>query len=261
MLSFPTLSFITMSFKRKVVVVTGASAGIGEAIAIVFAKEGADLALVGRNEERLQKVANQCNKNGKNALIIKSDFTKEDDARTVIPKVIERFGKIDVLVNNAGTFIPGKILDGSLLKGYSEVMMVNLTVPVILTCEAAPHLAKTKGSIVNISSCAAYDEVSYSMSKSGLDNFTRCAALELGSSGVRVNSVNPGAVRTNVISSFENSEAIVESMVARSVLKKMAEPEEIAEMTLFLASTKARNITGENYIIDNGVNLIAASMQ
>lgn len=247
-----------MSFAGKVVVVTGASVGIGRAIAILFAKNGAEVALIGRNEERLGKVANECDAFGKKALIIKTDFTKKNEHSVVVPKVIERFGKLDVLVNNAGAYFEGKILDGTLRNVYDETIQVNLTVPILLTTDAAPYLLKTKGSIVNISSITFFDNVTYGVSKAGLDFFTKSAALELGASDVRVNSINPGAVLTETLLAMD--EAMIKTFKSRSVLRKIIEVEEVAELTLYLASEKANSITGQNFTVDNGFLLKCASV-
>lgn len=249
-----------MSLAGKVVVVTGASTGIGEAIATLAAKNGAEVVLTGRNEERLRKVADKCDAFGKKALIIKADFAKKDGHNVVLPKVIDRFGQLDVLIHNAGAHGGGKILDGSLRKDYDEIMLVNLTVPILLTTEAAPYLVKTKGNIVNISSVTFLDYATYGVSKAGLDYFTKAAALELGASGVRVNSVNPGAVLTDALLATSGSASELDAIKSRLVLPQIISPEEVAELTLYLASDKAKSITGQNYNIENGFLLKGASM-
>ncbi|KAL0867462.1 hypothetical protein ABMA27_008249 [Loxostege sticticalis] len=248
-----------MSFKSKVVVVTGASAGIGAATAVSFAREGAHVAIVGRNEAKLKDVAKQCAAVGAAPLVIKADVANDDDARRIINDTIQKFGKLDVLVNNAGVLEFGTILDGTILEAYDKIMAINLRAVVHVTMLAAPHLVKTKGNIVNVSSVAGQmlsvpTANAYGVSKAGLDHFTRGSALELGASGVRVNTVSPGPVETDMLASFATQAQMQQSGV-KTILDRISKTEEIADLILFLASDKARGITGSVYVSDNGAML------
>ncbi|XP_026764205.2 uncharacterized oxidoreductase SSP0419-like [Galleria mellonella] len=245
-----------MSFAGKVVIVTGASSGIGAAAALVFAREGANVVIVGRNENRLSNIAERCTQNGGTTLLVKADMTNDDDVKRIVDETINRFGKIDVLINNAGLSVSGSISNGDILKSYDGTLAVNLRAVVHLTAVAAPHLVKTKGNIVNISSIAGKMSTTalalpYSISKAGLDHFTRGAALELASSGVRVNSVSPGPVRTDF---FDNAGTAIswDILGSRLPLQRCSEPEEIGEIILYLASEKAKGITGSDFVCDNG---------
>ncbi|XP_063389173.1 3-oxoacyl-[acyl-carrier-protein] reductase FabG-like [Cydia fagiglandana] len=251
-----------MSFSGKVVLVTGASSGIGAATAILFSKEGASVAIVGRNETKLSNVAQKCALAGAQPLVIRADVANENEAGTIIKKTVDHFGKLDVLVNNAGMVRKASVADPNILKVFDEVMNTNLRSIVQLTSLAAPFLQATKGNIVNVSSVASLkvvgeDFMSYSVSKAGVDHFTRCAALDLAASGVRVNSVNPGPVRTDI---SENAglmppgagDATWQYAKTLTALNKVGEPEEIADVIAFLASDKARSITGSTYVSDNG---------
>ncbi|CAG4968039.1 unnamed protein product [Parnassius apollo] len=248
---------IAMSFVDKVVLVTGASSGIGAATAILFAKEGANVTLVGRNEVKLKNVVEQCEKYGKKHLLIKADISNDEEAVNVIKKTIDTFGKLDILVNNAGICRFTSILDENLMKVYDETLNTNLRAHVYITNLAAPHLIKTKGSIVNISSTAGSSismssrTLPYFISKAALDQFSRGVALELAQYGVRVNTISPGPVRTDI---FENANApiTVDSFQKMTALNRVAEPEEIAELILYLSGDKAKSITGSNYVSDNG---------
>ncbi|XP_072934673.1 3-oxoacyl-[acyl-carrier-protein] reductase FabG-like [Epargyreus clarus] len=250
-----------MSFTGKVVVVVGASSGIGAATAILFSKESANVVMVGRNEAKLNDVVNQCKKY-KTPLVIKADITKDNEARSTIATAVEKFKRLDVLVNNAGIVREGTVLDGTILQAYDDVMNTNLRALVHLTSLAAPHLIKTKGSIVNISSVAASSTPTvmsmnaYYVSKAGLNHFTRCAALELAPHGVRVNSISPGPVKTDIVSNSGNASFTLNDLMESTAFKKLLEPEEIADMILFLSSDKARSITGSDYVIDNGYLLV-----
>ncbi|KAI5633645.1 short chain dehydrogenase domain-containing protein [Phthorimaea operculella] len=192
-----------MSFKNKVVLVTGASSGIGAATAILFAKEGANVSMVGRNKKKLDDVAAKVGAVGKAPLVINADVSKDIDVKRIITETISKFGKLDVLVNNAGFASNGSILNGKILKAYDAIMSVNVRAVINLTTLAAPHLAATKGNIINVSNLSSTttpsrpDFTAYFVSKAALDHFTRGAALELASLGIRVNSVNPGPVKTD----------------------------------------------------------------
>lgn len=182
-----------MAFSGKVVVITGASSGIGAQAAKDFAKLGASLVVVGRNPENLQKVASECG--AENVLTVQADVTNEADAKRIIDEAVTRFSRIDVLVNNAGILETGSIENTS-LDQYDRVMGTNMRSIYHLTMLAVPHLVKTEGSIVNVSSVNGIRSfpgvLAYNISKAAVDQFTRCVALELAPKKVRVNSVNPG---------------------------------------------------------------------
>ncbi|XP_059046928.1 uncharacterized oxidoreductase YxbG-like [Achroia grisella] len=246
-----------MSFASKVVIVTGASSGIGAATAVLFAKEGADVVIVGRNEVKLATVAEECTCNGKAPLVIKADMSNDDDVKKIIDETIDNYGKLDILVNNAGMGAFGGILSDTAVSTYDKVMAVNMRAVVHLTALAAPHIVETKGNIVNVSSIAGKKVLtgsflSYSLSKATLDHFTRCIALELAPSGVRANTVSPGPVKTDFMDNAGVPGVNWDEMGAIVALKRYSESEEIAEMILYLASDKAKGITGSDFITDNG---------
>ena len=249
-----------MSFKDKVVIVTGSSSGIGAAIATKFAEEGAKVTIVGRNTEKLNNVGKKCN----NPLVVVADMNKDDNVKRILDETITRFGKLDILVNNAGMSRAATIQAEDAMKVFDEVMSTNLRSVVYLTHLAAPHLVKTKGNIINISSIAAFKVVgpgtfSYNASKAALDHFTRSIAQELASSGVRVNTVNPGPVRTDIVINMGVPAAVAEgffdTVKNMTALNRVSDPEEIADLVLFLASDKARAITGSSFLTDNGTLL------
>ncbi|CAG4987608.1 unnamed protein product [Colias eurytheme] len=249
-----------MDFKDKVVLITGASSGLGAAIAIYMSKLSAKLVLVGRNEKNLKAVAQQCEKSkGIKALPVIADVSKEADVERIVNEAIKHFGKLDVLVNNAGVTEMGGIRDTTLAK-YDKIMSINVRGVLHLTMLAVPHLIKTKGNIVNISSIAstkAFPAMTpYCMSKAALDHFTKCIALDLAADGVRVNAVNPGLVKTNILSAIGFSDADFDAFAKEAVettpLKKLTEADDIAAMVAFLASDCAKSITGCTHPIDGG---------
>ncbi|KAH9641643.1 hypothetical protein HF086_009989 [Spodoptera exigua] len=249
-------------FANKVVLVTGGSSGIGAAAVEAFAKEGASVAFVGRNEAKLKEVASRCQQHGAKFLVIKADVSKDEEAKTIVQQTIDKFGKLDVLVNNAGILRHGTVLEPNLIDNFDEIMKTNLRPVVLVTNLAVPHLIASKGSVVNVSSILSTwiklpGMISYAMSKAAMDHFTRGAATELASYGVRVNSVNPGPVTTDIRQNANMPTELSEENVVEkaTALGKAAESEEVADIILYLASDKARSVTGSCYIMDNGMFL------
>lgn len=248
-----------MSFVEKVVIVTGAGSGIGAAIASHFANEGANVVLAGRSESKLKSILKVCEKSGNKHLAVIADVTKEDDAKKIIKNAIEKFDKIDVLVNNAGIVRFASLLDDNGMKAFDEIMSVNLRAPVYLTNLAAPHLIKSKGNIINISSISAEKITlpimnSYGISKAALNRYTQGIAVELASHGVRVNTISPGPVRTEILANGGSTFAF-DPAALKIPLGKVCEPSEIADLVLFLASEKAKSITGSDLVADNGLKV------
>lgn len=253
-----------MSHKNKVVLVTGGSSGIGAAIAVRFTEEGAKVAIVGRNETKLDNVAKTCERNGHKPLIIRADVSNDDDVKRIVSTTIQHFEKLDVLVNNAGFTKVTNILDKDVMAKYDEIMGTNLRAVVYLTHLAAPYLIESQGNIINMSSITStitsfVGTFVYSTSKAGLDHFTRCIALELAPKGVRVNAINPGFVRTDILEnmgiSSEESDKIFEMQKYSTPLGKIIESEEIADLVAYLASDRAKSITGATHVVDNGTLL------
>ncbi|XP_030023289.2 3-oxoacyl-[acyl-carrier-protein] reductase FabG-like [Manduca sexta] len=248
-----------MSFSDKVVLVTGSSSGIGAATALAFAREGAKVVIVGRSHEKVEKVAAKF-AGLHTPLTISADVSDDHQAASLIQKTIDHFGKLDVLVNNAGISRPATVLQGNLLAAYDEVLATNLRAAIHLTTLATPHLIKTKGNIINMASVVGVippSDLSFlasSVSKAGLIHFTKGAALELAPHGVRVNVISPGPVRTDILDSIGTS-ATWEDFQKLTALNRVSEPDELADLILFLASDKAKSITGCNYVIDNGMLL------
>ncbi|XP_062529132.1 3-oxoacyl-[acyl-carrier-protein] reductase FabG [Bombyx mori] len=247
-----------MSYVGKVVLVTGGSAGIGAEIAVHFAREGADVAIVGRNAENLHKVAARCAKVGKLAFVIKADLSQDEDVRFIVKKTVEHCDRLDILVNNAAILKSSSIFTEDLMEAIDDIFKVNLRAVIQLTQLAVPHLTKTKGNIINISSILATSTLScpqflpYSVMKAGLEHFTRFSALELAPSGIRVNAVCPGPVKTEILNNA-GIERPCEKWEKLSPLKRIAQPEDVAEVVLFLAN--AKSVTGSYYVIDNGLKI------
>ncbi|HYE65782.1 MAG TPA: glucose 1-dehydrogenase [Pyrinomonadaceae bacterium] len=243
----------------KVALVTGATSGIGRATALRLAQAGARVAAVGRNERALAEVTEEIEEKGGEAMAVCADVTLEPAARQIVAQTAERFGGLDVLVNAAGHIANGTIENTS-LEDWDAMMNVNLRAVFNLMREAVPFLAQGRGNIVNVSSVTglrAFPGVlAYCVSKAGLDQLTRCAALELAPKGVRVNAVNPGVVVTEIHKRGGMSEEDYTAFLKRSEqthpLGRVGEPREVAELILYLASERAAWITGVTYSIDGG---------
>lgn len=250
----------------KVTLITGASSGIGEATALHFASLGSWLSLTGRKKDVLDKVAAECSTRGipkDKILVVPGDISKEADVATVVSKTLEHFGKIDILVNSAGILKNGTT-ENTPLSVYDEVMNVNLRSVFHMMQLAIPHIKKTKGTIVNVSSVTGLrafpNVVAYNLSKAGLDQLTRTAALELAADGVRVNAVNPGVIVTEVHKRGGMSEAeyakFLEHGKTTHAMGRVGKPEEVAHAIAFLASDDASFITGQTLAIDGGRSIM-----
>ncbi len=248
-----------VELKNKIALVTGASSGIGRATALKFAGAGARVALIGRDGEALEAVAGEIAKSGGESFVIAADVTREADAERAIAGTVERFGGLDVLVNAAGGLSSGT-LEETTFAVWDGMMNVNLRAVFHLMQLAITHLEKGGGNIINVSSVTglrAFPGVlAYCVSKAGVDQLTRCAALELAGKKIRVNAVNPGVVRTQVHRRGGMSEEAYTRFLEHSrgthPLGRVGEAEEIAELILFLASERAAWITGATYSIDGG---------
>lgn len=250
-------------FSHKVVIVTGASSGIGADTAILFAKESANVVLVGRDANKLNFVSNKCKEIGSGDILeIQADITNDDDINKIVDETVDRFGQIDILINNAGIGMPGGIYDG--IEVFDKTIATNVRALYALTCKAVPFIVKTKGNIVNVSSatslkCVKHVKVlAYSMGKAAVNHFTKCLALELSTDGVRVNAVCPGITKTPFFEAMGLKGTDVDRLLSDvpTALGKVAESVEIAELIIFLASDKARSVTGSIYVADNGELLL-----
>jgi NAD(P)-dependent dehydrogenase (short-subunit alcohol dehydrogenase family) len=246
-------------FAAKIVLVTGATSGIGKATALRFAQGGAYIAAVGRNEEALAELKKQVDGTGAHYLSIQADLSKDQEIEFAVSQSLEHFGGIDVLVNAAGHISSGTIETTS-LAAWDAMLNINLRAVFILMQKSLPTIIQRAGNIVNVSSVTglrAFPGVlAYCVSKAGLDQLTRCAALELAAKGVRVNAVNPGVVVTEIHKrggmTAEEYDTFLEHSRETHPLGRVGEAREVAELICFLASDRASWITGATYSIDGG---------
>lgn len=237
----------------KVVVVTGASSGIGRATAQLFGSRGSTVVAVGRNEKELSSLRNG------NITPHLADVTELSQLDRLVDDTIARHGQIDVLVNSAGVIKNGSI-ETTTLDDWDKMLNVNLRSVVALIQKCLPYLIEGKGNIVNVSSVAGTrafpNLLAYCVSKSAMDQLTKCSALDLAAKGVRVNAVNPGVVVTNLHKRGGMDEDVYGKFIEHSSgthpLGRVGTPDEVGELIYYLASEKASWITGATYAIDGG---------
>ena len=247
------------------VIVTGASSGIGRAAAIRFGRSRARVLAVGRDGPALHEVAEQIRLVGGIAAVCTADVTLPDSAGRVVQAAIEELGGITTVVNGAGIIGSGTI-ESTSDEQWDEMMAINVAAPFRLMRAAVPHLQNPGSSVVNVSSVTglrAFPGVlAYCVSKSALDQLTRCSALELAPKGIRVNAVNPGVVVTNLHRRSGMPEEAYAAFLHRSrethPLGRPGEATEVADLIFFLASEAAAWITGETISIDGGRHLTCA---
>jgi len=241
-----------------VVLITGALTGIGRATALAFAREGAHVVVSGRSNQAGQSLVDKLHELGSDAEFIRADVRHEEDVRALVDKIVARFGRLDVAVNNAGTEGRlGPIADQS-AESYAATFDTNVLGTLLsLKHELRVMSPQRSGSIINVSSVlgrvGGAGAAVYAASKHAVEGLTKSAALEFAELGIRVNAVTPGPIETGMLTRYVKSDDATKAKVAASVpLKRIGEAEEVAQAIVFLASRKASFITGESLAIDGG---------
>lgn len=248
-----------ISLEGKVAIITGGSRGIGEAIARAFVAHGASVVLAARKLDSLEKVAQSL---GERALGVTAHTGKEADCTALVARAVERFGKVDVLVNNAATNPYFGPLLGVDMGAWDKTFEVNLKGYFFMAREVARHLQdrnEKKGSIIHMSSVngleAAPLQGVYGMTKAAVISMTKTMAYELASSNIRVNAIAPGLVDTRFANAIVSNDEIVASVVKKTPLARYAVPDEIAGAAVYLASDASSFMTGHTMVVDGGMTI------
>jgi len=264
-----------MKLKDKVAIVTGGGTGIGKAISLALASEGAAVVMAARNLSRLEQAVKDIKSRGVKATAIQTDIADHEQVKQMVAQTIENFGRIDILVNNAarGTFNNSDVVDMN-LKEWHDSLAINLTGMMFCSKEALKYMIRRKsGSIINISSVAGMSgvpkESPYTTSKWGVIGFTETLAIEVGRFGIRVNCISPGATRTQEFEDWVkvsaadagiSYEEMMTKITDNNALRRIAEPSEIAACVVFLASDDSSAMTGHNLVASCGFHLVHPNM-
>jgi 3-oxoacyl-[acyl-carrier protein] reductase len=249
---------MTHLLQNQVAIVTGATAGIGKAIALLFAAQGAHVVAVGTNSERGKEVVLQAKELTNSDLVtfVQADVSKKDEVDLLIQRTVEKYQKIDILINNAGITKDGLLMRMS-EDDWNRVLDVNLK-SCFYTCQAVmrPFMKAKRGKIINVSSVVGLignpGQTNYAASKAGLIGFSKSLAKEVGSRNITVNCIAPGYIETDMTRALPESKR--EEVVKHISLGRMGKPEDIAAAALFLASPGSDYITGQVLVVDGGIS-------
>ena len=247
-----------LSLEGKVALITGGSRGIGKAIALTFADAGADIVISGRKQPALDELATDIRAMGRRALPVAAHNRKPDELRFLVERVKSEYGRLDILVNNAATNpVFGPLINVE-ERAFDVIMDTNLKGYFLLSQLAAKMMIEQGGGgqIINISSiggCSPEKGLGvYSISKAAVNMLTKVLAVELGDHNIRVNALAPGVVKTRFSRALWDNEVIMDEVMRRTPLKRIAEPEEVARMALALVSGAGSYITGQVIVMDGG---------
>jgi NAD(P)-dependent dehydrogenase (short-subunit alcohol dehydrogenase family) len=252
---------MSVDLSGRVAIITGASRGIGRAIALAFAKAGARVALASRKAEGLEEVAREIEAGGGNALAVATHVGQEDAVEALIERTVEAFGGIDILVNNAGTNPHfGPVLTATTAQ-WDKILEVNLRSAFLLIQRALPHLeARGGGKIINMASVAGLHPSLgmgiYGISKAGLIMLTHVLARELGPQHIQVNAIAPGVIKTRLSSALWESPDLAEALTRSTPLGRLGDVDDVVGAALYLASSLSDYVTGEVLVVDGGMSLV-----
>jgi len=253
-----------MRFENRTVIITGGSKGIGAGCVRVFHKEGGNIAILDIDEDAGHQLAKELNhSNSRRIQVIRCDVNQPDEIENAIHQTARHFGQIDCLINNAGAHPPATSIDETHLEDLEKLLKVNFVSTFAASKFAVPYLRQTKGTIINMSSMTAVlgqnQSSAYAATKGAQLSFTKALAVELGPQGIRVNAVLPSNVDTPLMrdwaATLANPESALQQVAALQVFGRMADPEEIGRVCLFLATEDSSFITGQGIEVEGGASL------
>ncbi len=242
-----------MRLNNKTAIITGGATGIGLACARLFTREGARVAIFGRRQDRLDQARKEI---GDSVLAVQGDITHEQDIQRLVDTTLKELGKVDILINNAGTFTGGPLHETD-AEAWDRVFNINMTGVFQLTRRVLPSMVEQgSGSIIHISSIlgmvAMPQTAAYNASKGALNQFSKSIAVEYGAQGIRSNALCPGMIETEMTEELRSDTALMEEWIKDYPLGRFGQPEEVAQACLFLASDESAFITGATLPIDGG---------
>jgi NAD(P)-dependent dehydrogenase (short-subunit alcohol dehydrogenase family) len=247
-----------MKLANKVALITGAGSGMGKSAALIFSREGAKVAAVDINEAQVKETAAEITQQGGTAISLRADVSKSEDVKRMVDETVAKFGALNIVYNNAGIEGESNFISNMTEEQFDRVIAINLRGVFLGMKYSLPHLIKAGGgSIINQASIAGLIAVrggaGYAAAKAGVIALTRVGAVEYGRYNIRVNAICPGAIETQMAQRIRQGQPPNPKAIQRiSVLGRMAEPEEIAKVALFLASDDSSFATGAPFIIDGG---------
>ncbi len=247
----------TFGLENRVAMVTGASRGLGRNICTALCEAGADIIAVSRNEQLLAGLCEEIVDKGRKALALPADIGKASDVGDMVKQAISQFGRIDILINNAGVSVPLKLFKDIEESEWMDVFGTNLNGTLLCTKYVGQEMIQKKsGNIINISSVlgtiGTYFTCPYSIAKAGIIQFTRNIALEWARYNIRVNCISPGMLETDMMQRTLSDEKMTSVLLKNTPLRKVGQTEDIVGTAIFLASNASGHITGENIAIDGG---------
>jgi len=246
-----------MRLQGKVAIVTGSTKGIGRAVAIGYAKEGANVIVCGRSEALAKNLARELTRKGKKAVALRLDVTNVDSVNQVVAQVVKQFGRIDILVNNAGISPIWKRVEETGKDAWDQIIATNLTGAFLCAQAVGKVMIKQKsGKIINMTSVggkvALPRLVAYCASKAGIISLTQVLAAEWAQHNILVNAIGPSYVETEFTAGLRGNQAIYDELKNKNLLKRFAQPEEVVGAAIFLASDESNYITGQTLFVDGG---------
>lgn len=245
-----------MELSGKVAVITGGGTGIGKAIAALFAQEGAKVMIAGRREEPLRQTCDGIAADTGEAKYVVTDASQSREVQTLFERTAEAFGRIDILVNNAAVFVKGKQGHEFSEEEWENAIDTNLKSVILCSRQAVPYLKRDGGVILNVTSVSAHlaqrMQMPYNVSKAAVEMLSKCMALELGPSNIRVNTICPSMTETDMAAGAIESRGR-EAIGQEHPLRRMGQPMDSAQAALYLASDRASWVSGNSLFVDGGI--------